>query len=243
MYSFNIAIANHVIQICTAYPLSSDMFEDYLSTGVADMRVNITKEELLIEPKERSKDETEKSDQKNSSCAPNLLSRVADCLAESNTILFHGASICVNDSVFIFSAPSGTGKTTHILKWLDNIQEAFAINGDKPFIITYENGNSPIVCGSPWAGKENLYTNCSAKLESIIFMQRSEINSIQQISFSEAFPFLLQQTYRPKELDKMRKVISSIKRLSGKVKFFHFYCNNYKDDCFQVAYNSLVQKA
>ena len=171
-----------------------------------------------------------------------ILRKLADALLERNTLLIHGAAISVNGSAFLFSAPSGTGKTTHICKWLKQLPDAFAINGDKPFIKFPEDITlPPLACGSPWAGKENMYTDVSIPLKAIIYMERAENNYIEEISFSQAFPLILQQTYRPDSEGKMRRTINLLQRLNTLVKFYKFQCNNFSDNCFDVAYEALVR--
>ena len=71
-------------------------------------------------------------------------------------------------------------------------------------------------------------------------MERSENNSIHQIPFIEAFPFLLHQFYLPTDEIKMRRTLQYIKQLGSGVTFWHFKFNNFKDDCFDVAYNALL---
>ena len=71
-------------------------------------------------------------------------------------------------------------------------------------------------------------------------MERCEDNHIEQISFAEAFPSLLQQFYRPDDEDKMRKTLRLMQYLNPEVSFWRFQCNNFMDDCFDVAYNALV---
>ena len=126
------------------------------------------------------------------------------------------------------------------MQWLDHLPGAFVVNGDKPFIKFQEDGVKPLVCGSPWGGKENLYTNTMVPLKSIILMEHAEGNHIKQIPFTEAFPILLQQTYRPDDTEKMRKTLRLMQRLNPTVSFWRFQCNNFKGDCFEVAYSALV---
>lgn len=57
----------------------------------------------------------------------------------------------------------------------------------------------------------------------------------------QAFSTLLQQVYRPDDEEKMRKTLRLMQRLSPAVSFWRFQCNNFKDDCFDVAYNALVK--
>lgn len=56
-----------------------------------------------------------------------------------------------------------------------------------------------------------------------------------------AYPYLLEYSHRPKDIEKMKKTIEPITRINGKVRLFKFYINNYKEDCFSVSYNKLVQ--
>ncbi len=99
-----------------------------------------------------------------------------------------------------------------------------------------------MACGSPWGGKENYYINTMVPLKSIILMERAEDNCIEQISFAEAFPALLSQVFHPDDEDKTRKTLRLMQRLHPSVSFWRFRFNNYKDDCFDVAYNALVGK-
>ena len=167
------------------------------------------------------------------------LAKVLEALIDYDAFMLHGATIALNNSAYVFSAPSGTGKTTHIMKWLERCPDAFVVNGDKPFIKFNDDG-TVLACGSPWAGKENMYTNTMVPLKAIVLMERAEDNSIERISFAEAFPKLLEQTYRPEDPDKMRKTLKLMQRLNPAVSFWRFKFNNMKDDCFDVAYNALV---
>lgn len=170
-----------------------------------------------------------------------LHDKISEGLIDYSVLLFHSAVIAVNGEAFLFTAPSRTGKTTHILKWLEHLPDAYVVNGDKPFIKFSDDGTPPLACGSPWAGKENLYTNTMVPLKSIILMERAEENHIEQISFAQAFPALLQQIYHPDDEGKMRKTLRLMQRLNPAVSFWRFQCNNFKDDCFDVAYNALVK--
>lgn len=170
-----------------------------------------------------------------------MLDVVSNKTIDYDVILIHGAVIDVFGEAFLFTGKSGIGKTTHIKKWVEYCPDCKVVNGDKPFIKINKNGTPPLACGSPWAGKENMYTKTMVPLKSIIIMERSEENNLQPISFSEAFPTLLQQVYRPRDEKKMRKTLHLMQRLSADVSFWRFRCNNFKNDCFDVAYSALVR--
>lgn len=165
---------------------------------------------------------------------------ICDAALDFGLFMMHGAAIAVNNGAYLFIAKSGTGKTTHIRLWLKNLPDAFAVNGDKPLIKVTD--SEVLACGTPWSGKERMNTNTMVPLRAIILMERSEDNSMEQVSFSQAFPMLLQQTYRPADADKMRKTLSLLSQLQGRVEFYRFRFNNMKDDAFDIAYRALVHE-
>ena len=125
------------------------------------------------------------------------------------------------------------------MKWMDNMPNAVVVNGDKPIISV---GKTPMVYGSPWRGKENYGSNISAPLRAIVFMERSEGNSIEEISLSKALPLMLAQVHHPEDSQKWLKTIQLIASLDHRVRFYSFHFNNMKPDAFSVSYHELVEK-
>ena len=118
---------------------------------------------------------------------------IAEKMLEYSIILMHGAAVSIDNKCYIFTAPSGTGKTTHINNWLKVFPEAFVVNGDKPLIDVEKR----LVYGTPWCGKEGIGTNTVVQLAGIIHLERGKTNSITPISFKEMLPCLLQQVHIP----------------------------------------------
>ena len=77
-------------------------------------------------------------------------------------------------------------------------------------------------------------------LNAIICMERAEDNSIEEITFPQAYPFLLSQTYIQNDSEKANKTLSLLSQLYGKVRFYKFKFNNFKDNSFDVAYEALL---
>lgn len=112
-------------------------------------------------------------------------------------VLFHGSAVAYKDRAYLYVAPSGTGKSTHvrIIKTAFN-DEAEYINDDKPLFKQNEKGEW-YVYGSPWDGKHRLSNNVSKKLGAICILERGEQNSITRLSDTEAVLGILLQSYRP----------------------------------------------
>lgn len=233
---FTISIAGHTIAINALYTEVYELCNDYLSDMSPELQIFISEEDIAIE---RSEPVTETISERNSYLETlTVYRKITEEMLRFDTLLMHGAVIATgNDAAYMFTANSGTGKTTHIKKWLNNVKGSFVVNGDKPLIKITE--DQVIACGTPWCGKEHMGTNTMIPLKAIVLMERGEDNTIEEITFSKAFTQLLQQTYRPKDGEKMKSTLGLLLRLNGKVRFFKFKFNNYKEDSFNVAYNAL----
>ena len=238
--SFRIKLADVVIDVSTTFHRAYNVCKDFIINEKEDVSVKTDLSDIRVEAEKTEKELNVDAPSNVHLEVVTLLRKIADILIDYDTILMHGAAIGFESEGYLFSAPSGTGKTTHIYKWLERIPNVFVVNGDKPFIRIYDNGDRPLVCGSPWAGKENLYTNIMIPLKAIILMERSEINHIEQITFNEAFPLLYQQVYHPDDPVKIIKTLYLVKRLQPDVSFWRFKCNNFKDDCFETAFRALI---
>lgn len=164
--------------------------------------------------------------------------KIAEAMLEYDTLLIHGAVISVHNKGIMFTAQSGTGKTTHMMKWLQNLDEAFVVNGDKPLIKIQD--NEVKAYGTPWCGKEKLANNTMVPLKFIVLMERSKENHIEEMPFGKAYPFLLQQTYIPHDPDKVKKTFALLAKLHNQVRIYRFQFNNFADDCFETAYKTLM---
>lgn len=145
-------------------------------------------------------------------------------LIDFNGIFLHSSAVCVDDKAYLFSAPSGTGKSTHVSLWLKYLGDrAVIINDDKPAIKLVN--DEFYVFGTPFSGKTDLNENVSVKLGAICILERGRENSISQIETKDAIFPILNQTIRPKEKEKMDVLLKLLDKCLGKTKVFKLYCN------------------
>lgn len=143
-------------------------------------------------------------------------------------LLMHGAAITYKGAAYMFCAPSGTGKSTHISLWRKFLgQDVGIINGDKPFLSFEESsGHNHIrVCGSPWAGKENWQNNRSAPLRAICLISRSSENIISHASPDKCLPALMRQIYIPRSTEAAHKALEITDRLVRTVPVYQLACD------------------
>lgn len=238
---FTVGIANTRILIHCVHPEIYNKCSEYLINGETDPDIEINMDESMIQTEyEQERRSGELVYGLNAAERILVQRKVAESMLSRDTLLMHGAVIAMDHVSYMFTGKSGTGKTTHIQKWLENVQGSFVVNGDKPMVTLSE--KNAYACGTPWCGKENYGTNAIVPLRSIVFMKRSDENRIEAVSFREIFPELLSQTYQPANAEKMRKTLSLLLRLKDKVSFFRFYFDHFRDDAFSVSYNALTNQ-
>ncbi|MCH5171992.1 MAG: hypothetical protein J1F31_04135 [Erysipelotrichales bacterium] len=142
-----------------------------------------------------------------------------------NAIWMHGSSLAYNERGYLFSAPSGVGKSTHTRLWREYV-DCEMINDDKN-IIVFEN-NELKLYGNPWSGKHHLDNNISAPLKSIIFLYQSKENVVRKISAKEALMKIMLQIIQPFDssaIDNWSKMIDELL----KIPCFELGCNISKE--------------
>lgn len=105
-------------------------------------------------------------------------------ILHSSFVVWHGQGI-------LFTAPSGTGKSTQADLWAQ-YEDADIYNGDRT-IIRKING-SYYGFGSPYAGSSGIYRNESAPICAIVVLTQAPENQIQRLSGKQAFLPLFRET-------------------------------------------------
>lgn len=145
-------------------------------------------------------------------------------ILEHNGCVLHSSAVAVDGNAYLFSAHSGTGKSTHTSLWLDHFKDrAVIINDDKPCI--REVDGELYVYGTPWSGKHDISVNDKFKLKAITFICRSDENWIRETSKSEAISLFLTQTYKPRDKKHMDLILNMINKIFSKIKIYKMGCN------------------
>ena len=217
---FIVGLADKYIEINSVYDELKNFFKDYLVNDVTpDFSVSLSKEDILAEQEATSENQFSPAYLETLA----LLRKLAEILPSHNRILMHGASISYNEHAYLFTAPSGTGKSTHIRLWKKYLgDDVKIVNGDKPFISLE---NEPMIYGSPWAGKENWHRNCKMPLKGICFVQRGTANSIRRIEASECLSLLFKQVYLPADTLAAGLTLELVDTLIKKVPLYVLTCD------------------
>lgn len=94
----------------------------------------------------------------------------------------HSASVEYRGKALLFSAPSGTGKSTHAALW-ERAGWAKILNGDLNLIGFHE--EVPYVYGMPWCGTSGRFTTKAVPLGAVFLLKRGEKNRVEQFSMGQ----------------------------------------------------------
>lgn len=115
-----------------------------------------------------------------------------------NGIVVHSAAINCNGTGIIFSAPSGTGKSTQANLWRQ-YKGAAILNGDRPALRLID--ETVYVYGTLWSGSSPDFQNAKAPLKAIVMLEQAEQNSLRPLTPEEAVRYLLPRIYLPYGLE------------------------------------------
>ena len=145
-------------------------------------------------------------------------------LKNANGFILHSSAIMVDGKAYLFTAPSGTGKSSHAKLWRELLGDrAVMINDDKP-IVRFVDGDF-FVYGTPWNGKHKLGENCKAKIKAICALSQEKENLIRKATVPEMLLVILNQTIRPKEIKEMDTLLALLDKMLKSVEIYKLGCN------------------
>ncbi len=146
-------------------------------------------------------------------------------LLDFDGFCLHASAVALEGKAILFSAPCGTGKSTHAGLWRKYFKDrAVVINDDKP-ALRLHNGTF-YVYGTPWSGKSYLNTNMKAALQAIVFLKQAKENKIRSLTDREAVQMLVYQSLRPsRDTQKMERLLSLLDSLLAGTPVYQLECN------------------
>ena len=155
-------------------------------------------------------------------------------------LLLHSSAVMMDGEAYLFSAPSGTGKSTHTQLWRKRFGDrAQILNDDKP-ALRLEDGRW-YAYGTPWNGKERLGCNMRTPLKHICFIERSETNYVEPMEKSDAIDRIFNQVYMPKDPMAVMNTMQLIDRLLSCCKLWTIHCNM-EPSAAETAYKTIFGK-
>ena len=150
------------------------------------------------------------------------LMNIEQVLNSFNAFILHSSFIKWQDKAIIFSAPSGTGKSTQADLW-DKYENAEIINGDRSGIRKMD--GKWTAYGLPIAGSSGIYKNKKAEISHIIVLRQGKENKLIKLSPREAFVKLYSETLvHTWDKEFQENIINMITDLVQNVRIYQYEC-------------------
>ncbi len=220
---FTVKLAGEHISVRPQHGFAERYCRSYISPGTAAFTVQTTQADIDHE-RQRSRQEGNTADFSDAYLETLAVQRkAARGLLDYGVLLLHGSCIALDGVGYLFTAKSGTGKSTHTRLWREAFgSRAVMVNDDKPMVrITEE---AVTAYGTPWNGKHGLDTNTAVPLKAICLLERGEDNTVCRVKAGRYLPVLL-QTYLPEDREGIRKVLALLDRLLTRIPVYRLACN------------------
>lgn len=137
--NFKIKLADKIIGITCQYEYLKDYCSEYIVENSknadlyeSDFQIETEMKDILFE-QQKASDETKNNYAYLETLA--ALRKIAEIMPKYHRFLMHGVVVSWKDTGYMFTAPSGTGKSTHAALWKKYLgDEVEIINGDKPIL-------------------------------------------------------------------------------------------------------------
>ena len=150
----------------------------------------------------------------------------------------HASAVALDGKAYLFSGPSGMGKSTHTRLWQQVFGDrAIVFNDDKP-ALRYRNGQW-YAYGTPWCGKDGINVNLSLPLAGICFLQQAGENRIRRLPTIQALTrFLTQTIYKALDEAEMGLLMAGADRLLREIPVFELE-NRPEPAAVRLAYGAM----
>ena len=143
-------------------------------------------------------------------------------LIKEESIIFHCSYMVYKGRAVLFSGPSGIGKSTQSRLWEKN-KNARIINGDRALL--EKEDKYWYVNGWPVCGSSEICINEKHELGSIVFLRKSNENSVVRLERKDAIKKLISQiTINYWNKDFVNKAISLAENIVDNIKIYELTC-------------------
>lgn len=245
MYTQTYKVAEHTFTVCSHYPDIHRLCAAFVTDEPPQFTIAFTQEDVARERRvweERAQrgvsDYVNPADGTLEALAVHRA--LAERCASDGYLLFHGSAIAVDGETYLFTAPSGTGKSTHTRLWRERFgARAEMVDDDKPFLKITASGVTAF--GTPWNGKHRLGGNIARPLKAVILLERDTTDHIERWDARDAFPALFRQCYSAGDPVAVAQTMRLLGQLCRSAALYRLGCTM-RPEAAQVAYNGMNPK-
>ncbi len=148
-------------------------------------------------------------------------------MIDRSAMTLHCAYMRYKDEAILFSAPSGTGKTTQATLW-EKHRGSCVINGDKSLLQCMDGRWT--ARGWPVCGSSGVCHNEDTPIRAIVMLSQGKTDTIRRLSPFQAFTQIYSQiTINSWNRDAQQKSMDLIEKLVAQVPVYHLSCTISED--------------
>ena len=133
-------------------------------------------------------------------------------LADYGRVILHSSFVAYRGEAILFTAPSGTGKSTQAELWRMHCKGAEVINGDRSILAV--DSKAVTAYGIPLCGTSGITKNRSMPVRAVIVLRKGEENRIRRLRGREAFALLFSEcginVWSRDDMGRIMQIVSGI---------------------------------
>ena len=142
-------------------------------------------------------------------------------VAQAGGFVFHCAYIDIGGKAILFTAPSGTGKSTQAELWR-KYRGAEIINGDRAAVCVRD---GVFAEGIPFCGSSSYCVNRTLPISAIVYLSQSPTTSIRKLCGVEAFLKIWEGvSVNTWDKDDMERVSGMVQQTAALIPIYHLAC-------------------
>lgn len=163
-------------------------------------------------------------------------------ILDKGAFCYHASALSVDGEGILFSADSGTGKSTHARLWrefMSGEHEIVSLNDDKPIIRLID--GKPWIYGSPWSGKHSIHRNDRAPVKALVFLERGEENRIEELQPEEVFSRMFPQVLGGKNRESIAQLLELLDQFVRNISVYRLQCN-ISEEAVRLVYHKVWEE-
>lgn len=148
-------------------------------------------------------------------------------------IMLHSSAISYKGEGILFSAPSGTGKSTQSSLWKKEFgDDVIIVNDDTPFIRNKD--NISYVYGCPWSGKTDINEQMKVPVKAVVSVKQGKENKVKELTEAEGFFRIFNETKKPVESSMLDEAMDNVIKFLSNVRVYELTCRPDSDAVYTL---------
>ncbi len=228
-------VADLIVEFEPRYDMMKSRVKQYIYNGEKDADITINLSEKFYLDRQKENPHLSLSEVEAIYTATYFYTEIV----KFDGVMLHASCVQYENYAYLFSANSGTGKSTHTHLWLKKFPTAEILNDDKP-AIRYIDGKF-YAFGTPWSGKNDESINTKTEIAGITFLSRAENNEIERVEGSSVTADFITQTVRPTNKNYMLQFMEILDKVLTVVPIYRLKCNM-SLEAVETSYNAMRRK-